>query len=166
MNKTRIVFFAVVLIASLVAWFASRSITRPLTELTQAATALAGGAYSPVMTSARSDEVGELSRAFQETTAFIDSSGHCLFIAFAILDLPDAFQGMIDECNGLLGTSWVTADVTRIGAEVLAMERAFNAGAGLDSAADRMPEFMKIEPVPPHNFVWDVSDAELDVVRG
>jgi aldehyde:ferredoxin oxidoreductase len=28
-----------------------------------------------------------------------------------------------------------------------------------------MPEFMKYEPVPPHNLVWDVTDAELDSVR-
>jgi len=46
------------------------------------------------------------------------------------------------------------------------MERGFNLGAGIDRSADRMPEFMRIEPVPPHNFVWDVSDEELDRVRG
>mgnify|MGYP000262396101 CR=1 FL=1 len=120
-----------------------------------------GGKVDPFVVSK-----GELSRAFQQTTAFIDSSGHCLFIAFAILDIPDGYQGMIDECNGLLGTSWTSADVLRIGEEVLAMERAFNAGAGIGREADRMPEFMRIEPVPPHNFVWDVSDAELDIVRG
>jgi aldehyde:ferredoxin oxidoreductase len=43
-----------------------------------------------------------LSRAFQATTAFIDSTGHCLFIAFAILDIPSGFEGMIEECNGVL----------------------------------------------------------------
>jgi len=45
-----------------------------------------------------------LSRAFQYTTAFIDSSGHCLFIAFAILDIPSGYEGMIEEINGVLGT--------------------------------------------------------------
>ncbi len=109
---------------------------------------------------------GALSRAFQSTTAFIDSSGHCLFIAFPILDIPSGFEGMIEECNGVLGTSWTAEDVTRIGDEILATERAFNAAAGLDRATDRMPEFMKYEPLPPHNVVWDVSDAELDSVRG
>ncbi len=29
------------------------------------------------------------------TTAFIDSSGHCLFIAFPILDIASGFEGMI-----------------------------------------------------------------------
>ena len=33
-----------------------------------------------------------LSRAFQATTAFIDSSGHCLFIAFPILDIATGFE--------------------------------------------------------------------------
>ena len=36
------------------------------------------------------------------------------------------------------------------------MERAFNEAAGLTKAHDRMPEFMKYEPLPPHNVVWDV----------
>ena len=105
-----------------------------------------------------------LSRAFQSTTAFIDTSGHCLFIAFPILDIPAGFEGMIEECAGMLGVSWTAADVTRIGDEILAKERAFNEAAGLDKSDDRLPEFMKYEPLPPHNVVWDVSDEELDSV--
>ena len=56
-----------------------------------------------------------LSRAFQATTAFIDSSGHCLFIAFAILDIASGFEGMVEECNGVLGTSWTADDVKQRG---------------------------------------------------
>jgi aldehyde:ferredoxin oxidoreductase len=108
----------------------------------------------------------ELSRNFQATTAFIDSIGHCLFIAFPILDFPEGFTGMIEECNGVLGTSWTAGDVGRIGAEILARERDFNKGAGFTSADDRLPEFMKYEPLPPHNEVWNVSDKELDAVHG
>ena len=120
-----------------------------------------GGKQDPFVVSK-----GALSRGFQSTTAFIDSSGHCLFIAFAILDIASGFEGMIEECNGVLGTAWTAQDVTRIGDEVLAIERGFNAAAGIDRHADRLPEFMKYEPVPPHNVVWDVSDAELDSVHG
>jgi len=108
----------------------------------------------------------ELSRNFQATTAFIDSSGHCLFIAFPILDFPEGFQGVIDECNGLLGTHWTAADIGLIGAGILARERAFNKAAGFTNADDRLPEFMKYEPLPPHNEVWNVTDAELDAVHG
>ena len=107
-----------------------------------------------------------MSRAFQATTAFIDSTGHCLFIAFPILDIPSGFEGMMEECNGVLGTQWKVEDAARIGAEILKKERAFNEAAGLGKEQDRMPEFMKIEPLPPHNQVFDVPDSALDSVFG
>ncbi len=105
-----------------------------------------------------------LSRAFQATTAFIDTTGHCLFIAFAILDIAAGYQGMIDECNGVLGTKWAADDVVKIGGDILKVERAFNERAGLGAAHDRLPEFMTLEPLPPHNTVFDISDEVLDSV--
>jgi aldehyde:ferredoxin oxidoreductase len=107
-----------------------------------------------------------LSRGFQAATAFIDTSGHCLFIAFAILDIASGMEGMVEECNGVLGTKWTTADIGRVGAEVLKAERAFNEAAGLGKETDRIPEFMRTEPLPPHNQVFDVSDEALDSVYG
>jgi len=107
-----------------------------------------------------------LSRGFQTATAFIDSTGHCLFIAFAILDIASGFEGTVEECNGVLGTNWTMDDVGKIGAEVLRKERAFNEAAGFSKVHDRMPEFMKYEPLPPHNQVFDVPDSELDSVYG
>jgi len=108
----------------------------------------------------------ELVRNFQYTTAFIDSSGHCLFIAFAILDIASGFEGLVEECAGLLGADWKPEDVTRIGKEILDKELAFNRAAGFTKAHDRLPEFMKQEQLPPHNVVWDVPDEELDAVFG
>jgi aldehyde:ferredoxin oxidoreductase len=107
-----------------------------------------------------------LSRAFQATTAFIDSSGHCLFIAFAILDIASGFEGMMEECNGVFGTHWKSEDAAKLGGEILKLERAFNEAAGIGKEADRIPEFMKVEPLPPHNQVFDVPDAALDSVYG
>jgi len=107
-----------------------------------------------------------LSRNFQSATAFIDSSGHCLFIAFAILDIASGYQGMIDECNGVFGTKWNADDVAAYGANVLKKERAFNEAAGLGKQADRIPEFMRSEPLPPHNQVFDIPDEALDSVYG
>jgi len=106
----------------------------------------------------------ELSRNFQIATAFVDSSGYCLFIAFAILDIPEGFEGMVESCAALLGTNWTTDDVTRIGKEILKTERAFDQAAGFTRQDDRMPEFMRYEPLPPHNQVWDVPDEALDSV--
>jgi aldehyde:ferredoxin oxidoreductase len=106
----------------------------------------------------------DLARGFLEATAFIDSTGHCLFIAFAILDIASGFEGVVEECNGVLGTNWTMDDVGRIGKEILAKEVAFNRAAGISKAADRMPEFMKLEKLPPHDVMWDVPDETLDAV--
>jgi aldehyde:ferredoxin oxidoreductase len=106
----------------------------------------------------------DLARGFLEATAFIDSTGHCLFIAFAILDIASGFEGVVEECNGVLGTNWTMDDVGRIGKEILAREVAFNRAAGISKAADRIPEFMKLEKLPPHDVVWDVPQETLDAV--
>jgi aldehyde:ferredoxin oxidoreductase len=108
----------------------------------------------------------DLVRNFQYATAFIDTSGHCLFVAFAILDIAEGFEGLVEECNGVLGTDWTMDDVGRIGKEILGKELAFNRAAGFTKADDRIPEFMKYEELPPHNVVWDVPDETLDAVFG
>ncbi len=109
-------------------------------------------------------EKAELSRNFQSATAFIDSTGYCLFIAFAILDIAEGFEGMVETVNGVHGTSWTMDDVTRIGQEIIRKERQFNEAAGFTTAHDRLPEFMKHEPLPPHNTTFDVSEEILDQV--
>ncbi len=121
-----------------------------------------GGKSDPLSTEGKA----ALSRAFQATTAFIDTTGHCLFIAFAILDIPAGYQGMIDECNGALGTNWSADDVLKIGNSILKTEKRFNEQAGITAAQDRLPEFMSKEPLPPHNTVFDISDKVLDSVYG
>ncbi|MGC9336123.1 MAG: aldehyde ferredoxin oxidoreductase C-terminal domain-containing protein, partial [Anaerolineae bacterium] len=108
----------------------------------------------------------ELVRNFQYATAFIDSSGHCLFIAFAILDIASGFEGLVEECNGVLGTNWTMDDVGRIGKEVIDKEVAFNRAAGFSKEDDRLPEFMTYETLPPHDVVWDVPEETLDAVLG
>jgi aldehyde:ferredoxin oxidoreductase len=108
----------------------------------------------------------EVSRNLQAATAFLDATGHCLFIAFAILDIAEGFQGMIDECNGVLGTDWDADAVTEIGKEIMRTERAFNEAAGFAEMHDRIPEFMHYEQLPPHDAVWDVPDDMLDSVYG
>ena len=110
-------------------------------------------------------EKAELARGFLHTTAFLDSTGYCLFIAFAILDYPEGFEGVMESCNAVLGVNWTTDDAARIGEEIIRMERAFNTAAGFNKSHDRLPEFMKYERLPPHDVVFDVSDEELDKVH-
>jgi len=106
----------------------------------------------------------ELSRNFQAITAFIDATGYCLFILFAILDNPRGLEGVVDTCNGVLGTRWTVQEVGMIGNEILKVERSFNKAAGLTKASDRPPEFMRYEALFPHKQIYDVPDEELDKV--
>lgn len=52
------------IIGIVVAWVFSRNLTKPLDNLTRAATAIANGKYSQVTEVNRTDEVGKLARAF------------------------------------------------------------------------------------------------------
>ncbi len=106
----------------------------------------------------------ELSRAFQATTAFIDSTRYCFFIAFAILDIPSGSEGMVQSIHGFLGDESI--DVVKYGMDVLNKEREFNQKAGMTEIHDRLLKFFKTEPLPPHNVVFEVSDEELDKVFG
>jgi aldehyde:ferredoxin oxidoreductase len=107
-----------------------------------------------------------LARQFLNTTAyFFDSSGHCLFISFAVLDDASGLEGVVEECNGVLGTKWTVDDVIRMGSDIVKKERAFNEAAGFTKADDRLPEFMYYEKLPPHEVSFDVPDAELDRVH-
>jgi aldehyde:ferredoxin oxidoreductase len=106
----------------------------------------------------------ELSRNLQVATAAIDSTGMCLFIAFAILDQPETFQALLDLLNAFTGLSFTADDVTEYGKMVLKMERDFNIKAGFTKEQDRLPGFFSTEPVSPHNVIFDVKDVELDQV--
>jgi aldehyde:ferredoxin oxidoreductase len=106
----------------------------------------------------------ELSRNLQIATAAIDSTGMCLFIAFAVLDQPDTFQALLDMLNAFYGLNLTANDVTELGKKVLTMEREFNARAGFTKEHDRLPEFFKKELLPPHNIAFQVKDEDLDRV--
>jgi aldehyde:ferredoxin oxidoreductase len=104
----------------------------------------------------------ELSRNLQIATAAIDSTGMCLFIAFALLDQPDTFQALLDIINAFYGLNLTGDGVTDLGKKVLKMERDFNARAGFTKAQDRLPEFFTKESLQPHNITFMVKDEELD----
>ena len=104
----------------------------------------------------------ELSRNLQIATAAIDSTGMCIFIAFPALDNPACLPALIDMINARFGCELTGDDVTDLGKKVLKLERKFNIGAGMSNKDDRLPEFFKSDPVPPHNAVWDFTDDEID----
>lgn len=119
-----------------------------------------GGDVNPL----RAEGQIELSRNLQIATAAIDSTGMCLFIAFAILDQPDTFQALLDLLNTFHGMNLTAEGVTDLGKKILTMERDFNKRAGFTSAQDRLPRFFKTESFAPHNVTFEVKDEDLDQV--
>jgi len=104
----------------------------------------------------------ELSRNLQIATAAIDSTGMCLFIAFAALDDETCLPALIDMLNARFGISLTADDVVNLGQYILKTEREFNRKAGFTNLDDRLPEFFSEEPIAPHNVVWDISGEEID----
>ena len=106
----------------------------------------------------------ELSRNLQVATAAVDSTGMCLFIAFALLDQPETFQSLIDMINAFYGLQLDADGVTELGKTILKNERDFNFRAGFTKNDDRLPRYFKREALGPHNVTFDVADQELDQV--
>ncbi len=119
-----------------------------------------GGSVDPL----KPEGQAELSRNLQIATAAIDSTGMCLFIAFAIMDQPETFQALIDMINAFYGLSLTADDVTELGKSVLRNERDFNKRAGFTAQQDRLPSFFMKQALEPHNVTFEVSDEELDQV--
>ncbi|MHB8970977.1 MAG: aldehyde ferredoxin oxidoreductase family protein [Pirellulaceae bacterium] len=106
----------------------------------------------------------ELSRNLQIATAAIDSSGMCLFVAFAVLDDANAATGLCEMIAAYTGEIFTGDDLVEMGKQVLRREREFNARAGFTAAADRLPDFFQTEALAPHHTTFDVPDEELDTV--
>ncbi|MEJ5378054.1 MAG: aldehyde ferredoxin oxidoreductase C-terminal domain-containing protein [bacterium] len=104
----------------------------------------------------------DLSRNLQIATAAIDSLGLCVFVAFAVMDIPSGMEALPKMVGALYGWSFGMDELLEYGKDVLRKERAFNLSAGFTASQDRLPEFFLKEPLPPHNVVFDVEARELD----
>ncbi len=119
-----------------------------------------GGQLDPLVVEGQS----KLSSDLQVATAVIDTVGLCLFVAFPMLDMPDAFNAVVDMVNAKYGIRLNADDVSKLGQRILLVETDFNQRAGFTSAHDRLPEFFKYENLPPHGHTFDVPDEQLDAV--
>lgn len=106
----------------------------------------------------------ELSRNLQIATAAVDTTGLCLFVAFAVLDNPDALVAIVEMLNARYGLSLGLDDVTSLGKMVLETEIDFNRRAGIAEGSDRLPDFFMDEELTPHNTIFDISHEELNSV--
>jgi aldehyde:ferredoxin oxidoreductase len=104
----------------------------------------------------------DLSRTKQINMAGYDTLGACIFAGFGFATSgQDTIANLL---NARYGWS-VGNDILQVlGKETLKMEREFNRQAGFTAKDDRMPEWMRREPVPPTNAVFDVPDEELDTL--
>jgi aldehyde:ferredoxin oxidoreductase len=103
----------------------------------------------------------ELSLKLQIISAMLDSTGLCLFARPPVIKDP---QLMVDMINGIYGWNWTVDDLDKFNRDVLRTEIEFNNKAGLTSSDHRIPEYMREEPLAPHNAVFDVPDSELDTI--
>ncbi len=102
-----------------------------------------------------------LSLRLQLIAAMLDSTGLCLFARPPVIADPGL---MVDMLNGIYGWGWSKEDLDRLNRDVLRAELEFNRRAGITAADYRIPEYMRAEPLPPHNTTFDVPDSELDAV--
>ena len=102
-----------------------------------------------------------LSRTVQINMAGYDTLGACSFAGFGFVAAPESIRDLLNARY-----DWqVESDILQVlGRETLSLEREFNRRAGFTAADDRLPEFMTIEPLPPHNAVFDVPEEDLDEV--
>jgi aldehyde:ferredoxin oxidoreductase len=116
-----------------------------------------GGFVDPL----KKDGQVELSRRLQIGTAYLDSTGLCVFVGFAALDDPAVASLLADMLNAKDGLNKTADEWRALGRTVLLAEHEFNLAAGFTNKQDRLPEFFE-EPVPPHNAVWDFTGDEID----
>lgn len=117
-----------------------------------------GGKLNPLTTRGKV----AVSLEHQTLTAFLDSSGYCLFISFPVIDNAAGFEGMKESVNAMYGVNLSRDDIMEYGRKVLRTERAFNLAAGFTKHDDRLPRFFYEEKLPPLNTVFDVSDRQLN----
>ncbi len=101
----------------------------------------------------------EYSRDLQVKIAAFDTLGLCMFITTAGPKIPGL---VVEMLNGIYGTDYTTDFLEIIGKDVIYTEKEFNTKAGISAADDRMPEFMREEPFPPHNTVADIPQEHYD----
>ncbi|MGE5841248.1 MAG: aldehyde ferredoxin oxidoreductase family protein [Deltaproteobacteria bacterium] len=116
-----------------------------------------GGALDPL----KADGQVAASRNVQIAMAALHCTGLCLLASFA-LTTPEGGQAFLTAMNAKFGTSFGPDSIPGMGIKVLQAEREFNRKAGFTSKDDRLPEFFYKEPLPPHNKVFLVTDADLD----
>lgn len=99
------------------------------------------------------------SRQLQIRAAILDTMGVCIFIRPVFVKDPNLLVRLFKAKYG-----WDISypEIRQLGAHILEMEREFNEKAGVSEHFYRIPEFMREEPLPPNNTVFDISQEEME----
>ena len=101
----------------------------------------------------------EVSKKAPVNMAGYDTLGACIFAGFGFAAAPDTVSAMV---NARYGNAYEEDLLQKLGQETIAYEREFNRRVGFTSSDDRLPEWMRREPLPPYNTVFDVGGEDLD----
>jgi aldehyde:ferredoxin oxidoreductase len=100
------------------------------------------------------------SRDEQIMNATLDTVGYCMLAA------PSNKAVFCDVIANLLNARYGThvngEEVSAMGLRTIRDELEFNRSAGWSPVHDRVPEFMRIEKLPPKDVVFDVPQDEID----
>jgi len=120
----------------------------------------AGNAFETARTINPLGKEGQIenSRRLQIRAAILDTMGLCLFTRPPFVKNPELFALFL---KGRYGWDVNYEDVQKMGIETLETEREFNRRAGVSEEYFDIPEFMREEPLPPTNAVYDISMEEM-----
>ncbi|MBR9980410.1 MAG: aldehyde ferredoxin oxidoreductase [Desulfatitalea sp.] len=117
------------------------------------------GALKPLEPEGQADA----SRVAQITMAALDCIGLCI-LAGGVVASAKGREAMTRMLSAKLGQEMAPDAISAMGVRILQAEKGFNTKAGLTAKDDRLPRFFYEEPLPPHNTVFTVTDADLDKV--
>lgn len=89
------------------------------------------------------EEKAGWNKAFQDTTAVVDSSGVCLFNTFAI-GAPE----ILEYLKAATGVEMTLEELMKAGERIWNLEKLFNMKAGFTGKEDRLPDRIVKEPMP------------------
>jgi aldehyde:ferredoxin oxidoreductase len=89
------------------------------------------------------EEKAGWNKAFQDTTAIVDSSGICLFNTFAI-GAPEILEYM----KAATGVEMTLEGLMKAGERIWNLEKLFNLKAGITGKEDRLPDRIVKDPMP------------------
>jgi aldehyde:ferredoxin oxidoreductase len=98
------------------------------------------------------------SRKLQIRAALLDTLGVCLFVRPPFLKRPEMFGKLLE---GRYGWQMTVSDIIALAWDTISTEREFNKQAGVSEEFYPIPEFMRDEPLPPFNAVFDVPMDEM-----